>query len=156
MYNAQSDRTTVQPVLGGVYITFNYLVVDYERGQFQLAPAVQGSQSTSSQAIKAICTPTPTSSSLSGGSPASSPQNISGKTGAIVGDTVGGVAGLAMMGVLVFLFRRYRHRRFQESTTVPGVRTAQQSSGVLSVTQSENQAPSSPSKRPLSLASSVH
>lgn len=148
-YTAQSDPTSVQPILGGIYLTFNYLIVDYESGQFQLAPAVQGNQPTTSQAIKSICTPT------KAGSHAPSPQNSSSKTGAIVGGTVGGVAGLAIMGVLAILYRRHRrHRQSQhpivrESTITPSDRVAQWSHSVHSPTLSEKEVPSSPSELPL-------
>ena len=64
-YNAQSDSTTVQPILGGTYLTLNYLVVDYESWEFQMAPAVQGNQPTNPQAIKTICTPKSAVSTIS-------------------------------------------------------------------------------------------
>ena len=145
VYNVQSDPATVQPTLGGLYLTFNYLVVDYESGQFQLAPALQGTQPTSSQAIEAICTPT--------ASTATSPQNNSSKTGAIVGGTVGGVAGLAIMGVLVVLYRhrqaQRQHQIVRESTITPGDRVTEWSHSVQSPTLSEKEVPSSPSELPL-------
>ena len=161
VYNAQSDPTTVQPVLGGIYLTFNYLVVDYESGQFQLAPAVPANQPTSSQAMKAICTqiqtPTSTSSPI--------PKNTSRKTGAIVGGTLGGVSGLAILGVLIFLFHRRRQRQRQHPpiegstiapsestaqwTTAPSNRTAQWTASVQSPTLSEKEAPLWPSELPL-------
>ncbi len=149
IYNAQSDPATVQPILGGTYLTFNYLVVDYESGQFQLAPAVQANQPTSSQAIKAICTQTPTSSHTS----TSKPRNI----GAIVGGTVGGVAALAIIGALVFLFRRHRrrhppppqHPRPPESTIAPSYRASEWSPSVQSPALSEKEAPQWRSELPL-------
>ena len=148
-YNAQSDPTTVQPILGGIYLTLNYLIVDYESGQFHLAPAVQANQPTSSQAIKAICTQTPTSSPT----PPSPPKSPS-KTGAIVGGTVGGVAGLAIVvGVLMLCYRRHRrhqqHRMGEESTMAASDRVAQWSPSVQSPTLSEKEAPSWPSELPL-------
>ena len=147
-YNAQSDPATVQPILGGTYLTFNYLVVDYESGQFQLAPAVRANQPTSSGAIKAICTQTSMTSRTS----KSKSRNI----GAIVGGTVGGVAALAIVGLLVFLFcnRRRRpppqqHPQVRESTVAPSYRTAQWSPSVQSPTLSEKEAPQWPSELPL-------
>ena len=141
-YNALSDPTTVQPTLGGIYLTLNYLIVDYESGQFQLAPAVQGNQPTSPQAIKAICTQTPKSSH----------PNSSSKTGAIAGGTVGGVVGMAIvLGVLVLLYRRHRQRQqtAEESTIAPSDLVAQWSPSVQSPTLSEKEAPSWPSELPL-------
>ena len=141
--NAQSDPTTVQPILGGTYLTFNYLVVDYESGQFQLAPAVQGNEPTGSQPIKAICTQTPARN------------NSPNKTGAIVGGTVGGVIGLAVIGGLVLLFRRHRRRRRRQypqgpgSMVAPSDRTAQWTASVQSPALSEKEAPQWPSELPL-------
>ena len=141
-YNAQSDPTTIQPTLSGIYLTFNYLVVDYESGQFQLAPAVQGNQPTGSESLEAICTQTPAS------------HNGSTKTGAIVGGTVGGVIGVAVIGLLVFLLRRYRRRQRHpyppapESTIAPSYRTAPWSLSVQSPALSEKEAPQWPSELP--------
>lgn len=150
-YNAQSDPTTTQPILGGTYLTFNYLVVDYESGQFQMAPAVQGNQPTNPQAIKTICTPKSAVSSTP------SPQKKSTETGAIVGGTVGGVAALATTGVLVVLYRRHhRHRQCQrqhqtlpDSSVIPSESVAQRSHYVHSPTVPEKDVPSLPSELPL-------
>ena len=144
IYNAESDPTTVQPTPGGIYLTFNYLIVDYESGNFQLAPAVQANQATSSQAIKALCTRTPTSGTKAEYSP--------GKIGAIVGGTVGGAVGLAVIGVLVFFFRRRRsqHPIAPESAMSPSERTAQWSASVQSPTLYEKEVPQSPSELPQS------
>ena len=149
-YDAQSDPTTVQPILGGTYLTFNYLVVDYESGQFQLAPAVQANQPTSSQVIKTICTQKSTSSHAS--------RSKSRNVGAIVGGTLGGVAALAIIGVLVFFFRHHRrpvrpppqqHPQAPESTIAPSYRTSQWSPRVQSPSLSEKDAPQWPSELPL-------
>ena len=146
VYNAQSDPTTVQPILGGTYLTFNYLVVDYENGHFQLAPALQGTQPTGSQSMKAICTQTPTSNDAAG--------DGSRKIGAIAGGTVGGVVGLAVIGGLVLLFRHHRrrprrHPQGPESIVAPSDRTAQWTANVQSPTLSEKEAPQWPSELPL-------
>lgn len=148
-YNAQSDPTTVQPTLGGIYLTLNYLIVDYESGEFQLAPAVPATQPTSSQAIKAICTQTPTSNPTP-----PNPQRSSSKTGTIIGGTVGGVAGLAIiLGVLFLLYRRHsrhgQHQTTDESTIAASDRVAQWSPSVRSPTLSEKEAPVWPSELPL-------
>ena len=153
MYNAQSDPTTVRPTLGGLYLTFNYLVVDYESGQFQLAPAVQGTQPTSFSPIQKICSQTPTGKKT--------PRNSSSKTGAIVGGTVGGVLALVIIGVLAFLYfrRQHRRRRHRQQESIPpseptpiaaaaSERTAATPS-ILSPALSEKEAPQWPSELPL-------
>ena len=61
--NRQSDPSSVLPTLGGLFLTFNYLIVDYEKGQFRLAPAVPSDQQTASSNITTICTPTSSPSS---------------------------------------------------------------------------------------------
>lgn len=154
-YNAQSDPATVQPILGGTYLTFNYLVVDYESGHFQLAPAVQANQPTTSQAIKAICTQTHSSSPGS--------KNNSRHIGAIVGGTIGGAAALAIIiGVLLLLLRRRRHPLppeqhplAPESTISPSERMTQWSASVQSPTLSEKEAPQWPTELPLVRPSSL-
>ena len=144
-YNAQSDPTTVQPILGGTYLTFNYLIVDYESGQFQLAPAVQGGQATGSQPLKAICTQSSVSNNKAG--------DNSRKIGAIAGGTVGGVVGLAVIGGLILLFHRHRrppqHPQGPESMVAPSDRTAQWAASVQSPALSEKEAPQWPSELPL-------
>ena len=142
-YTAKSDPSTVLPVLGGIYLTFNYLIVDYESGHFQLAPAVPGSQPTSAQALKPICTQIPTSAP----SVVPTPKKSS-NAGAIAGGTIGGVAGLAIIGVLAFFFLRHRRRRrSQEATTAPPDKAAQQAAqqphDIHSPTLSEKEAPPS-------------
>ena len=145
VYNAQSDPTTVQPILGGTYLTFNYLVVDYESGQFQLAPAVQGDQATGSQPLKAICTQTPISNNKAG--------DNSRKIGAIAGGTIGGVVGLAVIGGLIYLLHRHRrprqHPQGPESMIAPSDRTAQWTASVQSPALSEKEAPQWPTELPL-------
>ena len=154
-YNAQSDPTTIQPILGGTYLTFNYLVVDYESGQFQMAPAVQGNQPTNPQAIKTICTPKSAVSTLR------SPQKGSTEIGAIVGGTVGGVAALTITGVLVVLYRRHQrqgrrqyqhqhqHPTLPESSMLPSESVDQWPHCVPSPTAPEKEVPSLPSELPL-------
>ena len=140
-YTSQSDPSTVLPVLGGIYLTFNYLIVDYESGHFQLAPAVPGSQPTSAQALKPLCTQTPTSAPSV--VPTPSPKSNS-NAGAIAGGVVGGVAGLAIIGALAFFYLRHRRQReTQESTTAPSDQVKQQPHNIYSPTLSEKEAPPS-------------
>ena len=143
---AKSQPDNVQTTLGGIYLTFNYLLVDYESRQFQLAPAVAASSVPTTRAVKQICTPTAPAVNTS--SPHSSYH--SNHTGAIVGGTIGGVAGLVIVGMLAFLVRRHLQRRkARAQTREPDGRTGSQPFSIHSPTLSEKEAPSHPSS-PLS------
>jgi LPXTG-motif cell wall-anchored protein len=85
-------------------------MVDYAKGEFNLAPAVSDDLTKVPPQIATVCTPTSTPSP----SPSSSgtPQKES-HTGAIAGGVVGGVAGLALIGVAAFLLFRRRKKAQQ-------------------------------------------
>lgn len=105
--NIGQDPSDVQVYLGSVYLAMNYLIVDYDAGNFTLAPAIQGN-SLASPVLKTICTPTATPTLLP---TPPAPKKSSSDTGAIVGGIVGGVVGLAiLLGILFFLLRRRRSR----------------------------------------------
>jgi hypothetical protein len=55
--NRASNPSSVVPTLGGLFLTFNYLVVDYEANMFRLAPAVSSSVNIEASNITTICTP---------------------------------------------------------------------------------------------------
>ena len=141
--NANSNPATVQPLLGGIYLTFNYLLVDYESGQFQMAPAVPGTQTSNPQGLKAICTPTPSPSQSASPGPSASPApSKSSHSGAIAGGTIGGVAGLAFIGALIFLsLRQLQRRRRWESTVAPTETTYPWSPSMQSPSMSDPQSP---------------
>ncbi|KAI1620691.1 hypothetical protein EDD37DRAFT_640728 [Exophiala viscosa] len=117
---------------GVPYLTFNYLMVDYARSQFQLAPAIRTDFSSQGGGyeLSAVCDPvttvtsTPVSSSpvppvtiTSSTSKSSSPKS-GNNTGAIVGGVVGGVLGLALiLGGLALLFYRSRKQNKTASVT---------------------------------------
>lgn len=107
--------------LGGIFLTFNYLLVDYLQGNFSLAQAVPSSQSPSRD-IRTICTPSSvvstnsTSSSSPASTSASSTAMVADKSNtAVVGGAVGGVlGGLAIIGgIIAFVLLRRRQRRRQ-------------------------------------------
>ncbi|KAK5215012.1 hypothetical protein LTR99_011118 [Exophiala xenobiotica] len=110
---------------GVPFLTFNYLMVDYARSQFQLAPAIRtdfrnqggGYQLSAVRDPVTTTPPTPkTSAPVPPVSTTPSPTNSSSSkggsnTGAIVGGVVGGVLALALIGGgLAFLFYRSRKR----------------------------------------------
>ncbi|KAL8818920.1 MAG: hypothetical protein Q9223_002537 [Gallowayella weberi] len=107
--NADDVDADAQLIFGGLFLTFNYLVVDYDNNHFQMAPAVQGTDGSNANIIT-VCTPTPTPASPS-------PENMSeakasSKAAAIGGGTAGGIAGLAVVaGICYFLHRRRRGNR---------------------------------------------
>ncbi|OCL11299.1 acid protease [Glonium stellatum] len=116
--NRKASPSSVLPTLGGLFLTFNYLIVDYEKSEFRLAPAVPSNEEVPSSNITAICTPTPTPTPSSSPTPSSPPsatstsKSSSKNVGAIAGGTVGGVIGFALLcGLAFFSFRRYRRHR---------------------------------------------
>lgn len=110
--NAKDDPTTVQPLLGGLYLTFNYLIVDYENNRFKMAPAKQDIGDTESN-ITAVCTP-PATTSVSAPQPSHTNPSGSSKAGAIAGGTVGAIAGIAAIIAFCFFLLRKRRRRRQQ------------------------------------------
>ena len=130
-YNIDDDDDDVQPLLGGLFLSMNYLVVDYEKNQFQMAPAIQGVQPDSSRDLETLCTPTATPSPPPTATPTPLSGSLSGSgggvnRGAIAGGVVGGVAGLAIVGAIVFfLFRRRRQQRRQPIQQPPAYNSTQ-------------------------------
>ncbi|KAK3637412.1 hypothetical protein LTR22_018284 [Elasticomyces elasticus] len=57
--NRDEDESTQTPTLGGLFLTFNYLIIDYANDEFRMAPAVASSQDMETS-LKTLCTPTPT------------------------------------------------------------------------------------------------
>ncbi|KAL8779724.1 MAG: hypothetical protein Q9213_006792 [Squamulea squamosa] len=121
-YNVDDADADVQLILGGLFLTYNYIVVDYDNNRFQMAPIVQGPQSSSANITK-ICTPTPTVKDSEAGQTHTSNENGSSRAAAIGGGTAGGVAGLAALaGLCYFLLRkrrRNRQRQHQEPAEQP-------------------------------------
>ena len=101
------------PVLGGVYLSQNYLMVDYDSGVFRLAPALLGEMDKNSSHIVKVCggmeVDDSTSSSLGKkGGP---------KSTSIASPIAGGVVGgLSVLVVIGLLFRWYRKKKKQPLT----------------------------------------
>lgn len=103
------------------YMTMNYIIADYKRSQFKMAPAIRTNfdNQGGGYALEASCDPvtsatataSPTVSPTSSAA-ASSSKSSSSNTGAIVGGVVGGVIGLILIiGGLALLFLRSRRRK---------------------------------------------
>ncbi|KAK4935591.1 hypothetical protein LTR10_023385 [Elasticomyces elasticus] len=118
------------------YMTMNYIIGDYKRQQFKMAPAIRTDFSASggTYTLQASCDPTTSSTPTATSGPGSSASAVAGgnatmpsaaasssssssggghsNTGAIVGGVVGGVLGLvAIVGGLALLFYRSRRKR---------------------------------------------
>lgn len=124
---AGDDTANVRPELGLPWLKKNYLIVDYEKNEFQVARALQG-RTTAAENLVPLCTPTTdphqnTSASLSSthqsttGSGSSSPPTKSIHTGAIAGGVVGGAAALALLGCLLFGLIKHRRRHRSDGST---------------------------------------
>ena len=114
VYNPFEVDAEVQLILGGLYLTYNYLVVDYDNSQFQMAQTVQGAQASNAE-IVTVCEPNPTAAG-----PSTSGTRGASRGAAIGGGTAGGVVGLAAIAVLCyFLFRKRRrdHQRQDQKGT---------------------------------------
>jgi hypothetical protein len=118
------------PTWGFPFLTMNYMVMDYEKGQFKMAPAYREDFGPSGgELIQPLCsglasttiTPTPlpptssyiASATATPGPPPSHNTNV----GAIAGGVVGGVVGLAIICALIFMLFRQRRRAPDRHTT---------------------------------------
>ncbi|PVH78002.1 hypothetical protein DL98DRAFT_636376 [Cadophora sp. DSE1049] len=136
-YNANADPADVRAILGGMFLTQNYLVVDYEAGTFKMAPAVQGPLDEDRGSLVPICTQkavvngttTPTGTAT----PSSSTKGKS-NVGAIACGVVGGLAALALLAVLVWLLMKRKKKDREEKIRRELANTHRQSS-MLSVSE---------------------
>ena len=108
----KTDPGDVDNTLGGLFLTFNYLFVDYSKNEFKLAPAVAADAKNVSPDPTVICTPSSTPSVPPSPSPKPSepPKKSSKNVGAIAGGVVGGLAGVALLGALAFILLRRRRK----------------------------------------------
>lgn len=129
------------------FLTMNYIVGDYKRGKFKMAPAIRTdfSNQGGGYALQASCDPltsaTPTatgSSTATAGSAAETSTAVaptpshSSNIGPIVGGVVGGVLGLILIvGGLALLFYRMRRRR-NSASDGPGATTPMMAEGGVS------------------------
>jgi hypothetical protein len=107
----------VDTSLGAMFLTFNYLMVDYANSTFNLAPAIISKTGDKRPDLTTVCKATqnsPAPPATSAPSAVSKPLN----TGAIAGGVVGGVAGLVLIAGLVFLCLRRRKKQAEQKGSV--------------------------------------
>jgi hypothetical protein len=109
-------------VLGGVYLSQNYLLVDYANQMFHLAPAVIGKLGDQDHDIIKVCG----AATFDETDHASGSGSAKSTTGAIVGGVLGGlIAVVAALGLISYLRRRGEGRRLptggRPGADAPGV-----------------------------------
>ena len=116
-----------------MFLTQNYLSVDYEEGVFRLAPAVQGPLDENRASLVPICT-------LRGGGGGSgtntSPSNTGADSnvGAIAGGVVGGI--VALVGILLGVWWvMKRKRKVREEKNRRELENTHRQSSMLSVSE---------------------
>lgn len=104
-----SKQNNSTPTLGGVYLSQNYLFVDYKHKFFGLAPAITGNLNPQAHSILPVC---------NNSTAASTPPESSGgsNTGAIAGGVVGGVFALALVvvGIVWFVRRQSKSKAVEQ------------------------------------------
>jgi hypothetical protein len=119
LINATNDGYVLD--WGIPYMTMNYIIADFKRSQFQMAPAIRTDFDNigGGYVLKASCDPTTKATATPTVSPTAGPAATTGaashsssNVGPIVGGVVGGILGLiAIIGGLALLFYRSRRRR---------------------------------------------
>ena len=95
------------PLLGGVFLSQNYLVVDYAKNKFSLAPAVIGTIDGVSEDVHTMCeSSTNPASSINVPAQGTNSSKSKSNTGAIAGGVIGGLSFLALCGFLIFWLRK--------------------------------------------------
>lgn len=112
-YNVDDDPKTVQPRLGGLYLTFNYLVVDYDNGKFQMAPNLNEAPGPSAS-ITTVCTPSSVDPNIVPDQTTSSHHHTPSRAATVGGGTVGAIVGLAAIaGLGMYLLHKRRQNRLR-------------------------------------------
>lgn len=110
-YNVNDDPKKVQPRLGGLYLTFNYLIVDYDNGKFQMAPNLNEAPGPSAS-ITTLCTPSSVDSNLNPDQSTTSHGHAPSRAVRIGGGTAGTIVGLAVVaGLGMYLLHKRRQNR---------------------------------------------
>jgi hypothetical protein len=108
------NPSDVENTIGAIFLTFNYLMVDYSKGEFNLVKAVTASTDEVPPNPSTVCTPSeagppPTTPTP----PASESSGSDSNVGAIAGGVVGGVVGVSLVAAFGFFFFRRRRRAQQ-------------------------------------------
>lgn len=104
-------NTELTPILGGVYLSANYLLVDYANRKFSLAPAVVGPPIDGAQDIVTICSNPPVPPT---------PSNGSNKTVTIVGSVLGVVVLLGVVaGIVIGKRWPWKRQKTKSQNTLP-------------------------------------
>ena len=104
--------------LGGVFLSQHYLLIDYEKNRFSLAPAVLG-DSAGAPDLVTLCTAASNTTEGANAAPTASAAGGSPPSvlGPALGGSLGGLAGVALLAALVLWLYRRRGR----SRKVPGM-----------------------------------
>ena len=103
---ATTETEELIPTLGGVFLSQNYLFVDYDSNVFGLSPVNMRDDFNSIPKVMKVCTPAQMSNETTQGN-VSSRQHISG--GAIAGAVIGSITGLlAIVAGSGWLYRKRR------------------------------------------------
>jgi len=131
-YNANADPASVRAILGGMFLTQIYLVVDYEMGIFKMAPAVQGPLDENRANLVPICSQR--GDSVNGTDTSKPDPTAKTNVGAIAGGVVGGVGALVgiVLGVWWLLKRK---RKVREEKNRRELENTHRQSSMLSVSE---------------------
>ncbi|KAG4413079.1 hypothetical protein IFR04_013801 [Cadophora malorum] len=131
-YNANADPASVRAILGGMFLTQDYLVVDYEMGIFKMAPAVQGPLDENRANLVPICSQR--GDSVNGTDTSKPDPTAKTNVGAIAGGVVGGVGALVgiVLGVWWLLKRK---RKVREEKNRRELENTHRQSSMLSVSE---------------------
>jgi hypothetical protein len=105
-------------VLGRVYLSLNYLLVDYANQMFHLAPAVIGELGDQDHDIVKVCG----AANFDGTNSSNGPGRAKSTTGSIVGGVLGGLLAVTCgPALLVYLWKRGQKRKDGSATDAPKV-----------------------------------
>ncbi|ORY17170.1 aspartic peptidase domain-containing protein [Clohesyomyces aquaticus] len=111
-------------ILGRTFLQEAYLTVDYERGNFSIAPALFSDPMPSSHVVPILSTSAPSSSPSSSSTPIGSGGGGGGLSpGAVAGIVVGIVIAFLLGALVAFLFWKKKHKKAVEENKPPAFDT---------------------------------
>ncbi|KAI4166779.1 MAG: hypothetical protein LQ343_007761 [Gyalolechia ehrenbergii] len=129
-YNVDDNEAGTIPILGGLFLTFNYLAVDSDNNQFQMAPAVQGAQESNANIVPVYRQTSTALNPESSSNQTDRPHaDKSPRSAAIGGGTAGAIAGLATIICLYYfaVHKRGRDRRQRDQAQAEQATTTEKS-----------------------------